>query len=205
MKITAIEQQKKRGSRVSVFVDGEFAFGCSLDALAEIGLKKGQPVSPSQIEQWRRKIIYDEAKTVAFNALARRIRSEREIRDKLRKKKFPLDIIDQVVARLYEMKLLNDSEFAGALVRDRLKRAPIGKAALKTKLFQKGVAKETIETALNEVDLRADELCLKAAEKKLKSLQREPDAQKRKQKLSQFLMRRGFDWETVNNAVRKTL
>lgn len=205
MQITGIEQQKKRGGRVSVFVDGEFAFGCSLDALAELGLKKGLPVSPNQIEQWRRTIVFDEAKSAAFNMLARRIHSEKEIRDKLRKKKFPADAIERVVSRLYEMKYLNDAEFAGALVRDKLKGAPIGKSALKSKLFQKGVPKETIETVLRETDLHADELCLKAAEKKLKSLQRETDKQKRKQKLSQFLMRRGFDWETINNALRQLL
>jgi len=202
MKITAIEPQKHRKDRVSIFVDGEFAFGLSLDALATLNLKKGDSLTAEQLAQWRNMAIYDEAKTAAFTMLARRIHSEKEVREKLRKKKFPPETIEQVIARLYEMNLLNDAHFAGALVRDKLKRTPIGKSALKSKLLQKGIAKETIDDVLGETDLNSEELCMKAAEKKLKSLAKEPDKQKRKQKLSQFLMRRGFDWETIRTTFR---
>lgn len=202
MKITAIEPQKKRRARVSIFVDGEFALGLSLDALASLGLKKGDDVTTEQLAKWRDAAIYDEAKSAAFAMLARRVHSEKETRDKLRKKKFPPETIDKVIARLYEMNLLNDSQFAGALVRDKLKRAPIGKSALKSKLLQKGVAKETIDAVLNETDLKSEELCSKAAERKLKTLAKEPDAQKRKQKLAQFLARRGFEWETIRATLR---
>lgn len=202
MTITSIEPQKKRNARVSIFVDGEFALGLSLDALASLGLKKGDHVTSEQLAQWRDAAIYDEAKTAAFTILARRIHSEKEIRDKLRKKKFPPEIIEKVVQRLYEMNLLNDSQFASALVRDKLKRTPMGKSALKLKLFQKGLAKETIDDVLRETELNSEELCTKAAERKLKTLAKEPDAQKRKQKLSQFLMRRGFDWETIRATLR---
>ncbi len=202
MKITAIEPQKHRKDRVSVFVDGEFALGLSLDVIASLNLKKGDSLTAEQLAQWRNMAIYDEAKTAAFTMLARRIHSEKEVRDKLRKKKFPPEIIEQVIARLYEMNLLNDAYFAGALVRDKLKRTPIGKSALKSKLLQKGIEKETIDDVLGETDLNSEELCKKAAEKKLKTLAKEPDARKRKQKLSQFLMRRGFDWETIRTTFR---
>ncbi len=202
MKITAIEPQKHRKDRVSIFIDGQFALGLSLDALATLNLKKGDSLTAEQLAQWQNMAIYDEAKTAAFTMLARRIHSEKEVRDKLRKKKFPPETIEQVIARLYEMNLLNDAHFAGALVRDKLKRTPIGKSALKSKLFQKGIAKETIDEVLNETDLNSEELCKKAAEKKLKTLAKEPDARKRKQKLAQFLMRRGFDWETINSMLR---
>jgi regulatory protein len=200
MIITAIEPQKKRASRVSIFIDGEFAFGLSLDALAELGLKKGQSVTAESAEQWKTTAEFDEAKNAAFTMLTRRIRSEKEIRDKLRKKKFTDPIIQRVVTRLYELKLLSDENFAEALVREKLKR-PIGKQALKTKLYQKGIARDTIDSVLESADLNADELCLKAAEKKVKLLSRERDPQKKKKKLSDFLARRGFDWETIRNAM----
>lgn len=202
MIITSIEPQKKRNARVSIFVDGEFALGLSIDALASLALKKGDRVTSEQIAQWRDAAIYDEAKTAAFAMLARRIHSEKEVRDKLRKKKFPHETIQKVIDRLYEMNLLNDAHFASALIRDKLKRTPIGKSALKSKLLRKGIAKETIDGVLSQTDLNSEALCTKAAEKKLKTLQKEPDAQKRKQKLSQFLMRRGFDWETIRTTFR---
>ena len=202
MKITAIEPQKHRKDRVSIFIDGEFALGLSLDALATLNLKKGDSLTAEQLAQWRNMAIYDEAKTAAFTMLVRRIHSEKEVREKLRKKKFPHETIEQVIARLYEMNLLNDAHFAGALVRDKLKRTPIGKSALKSKLLQKGIAKETIDDVLGETDLNSEELCMKAAKKKLKTLGKEPDARKRKQKLSQFLVRRGFDWETIRTTFR---
>jgi regulatory protein len=90
MKITAIEPQKHRKDRVSIFIDGEFALGLSLDALATLNLKKGDSLTAEQLAQWRNMAIYDEAKTAAFTMLTRRIHSEKEVRDKLRKKNFRL-------------------------------------------------------------------------------------------------------------------
>lgn len=205
MIITAIEPQKRRNGRVSVFIDGEFAFGISLNALAELRLKTGDGVTPEQLAEWRAFAIYDEAKTAAFRFLSRRIHSEKEVRDKLRKKKFPPDAIEQVIARLRELNLLNDAAFANALTRARLKRAPIGKAALQSKLAQKGIDKETIANVLRETDLNADALCRKAAEKKWKSLQKETDPNARKRKLAQFLARRGFEWDAINATIRALL
>jgi regulatory protein len=205
MKITSLESQKKRANRVSIFIDGAFSFGMSLDALATLGLRKGQSVTEEELEQWKTTTLFDEAKNAAFAILARRIHSEKEVRTKLRRKDFPPEIIDKAIIRLYELKLLNDADFANVLVRDKLKRTPIGKSALQSKLYQKGINKETIAHVLAETDLHADELCLKAAEKKLRSLTRETDDSKKQQKLVQFLARRGFDWDTIKPAVKKVL
>ncbi|MBI3282721.1 hypothetical protein HYZ70_01455, partial [Candidatus Curtissbacteria bacterium] len=47
--ITAIVPQKK-SARVNIFLDGKFAFGLSLSALAATGLASGQTLSLAQIE-----------------------------------------------------------------------------------------------------------------------------------------------------------
>ncbi len=201
MIISSLEIQKKRASRVSIFIDGEFALGMSLDLLAALNLKKGMSVSESEVQVWRSAAIFDEAKSAAYGYLARRAHSRKELYDKLKKKQFPLETIEAVLSQLAEKKLINDAAFAALLVRDRLKKKPVGKNRLQNELRRKGVRRETAERVLATTDLHANDLCLKAAERKLKSLAREPDRIKKKKKLSDFLMRRGFEWDIIRHTV----
>jgi hypothetical protein len=57
MKITAIEVQKKRPSRRSIFIEGEFFRGVAQEVVAKLKLKEGQEVNQEELGR----IIYEES------------------------------------------------------------------------------------------------------------------------------------------------
>ncbi len=196
-RVTALEPQVKRPNRLNVYIDDHFAFGLSVYAAA--GVRVGQELSRAELEQLVRAEQLEQAREAALRYLEVRPRSEHELRQQLLKKKYPEEIINQVVARLSDVQLVGDRDFARYWVENREGFKPRSKRALQYELRQKGVAKEDIARAVKKIDER--DSAYRAAQPKAlrwKNL----DAASFREKLTGFLARRGFDYaitrETVN-------
>jgi len=110
------------------------------------------------------------------------------------------NIIDTVIDRLERLGYLNDLEFAKWWVEQRQTHSPRGARLIKSELFQKGMAQEVIEEVLSEDEEGEVEQALKAAKKKLRSYQK-LNHREFKQKMGQYLARRGFDWEVIKETL----
>jgi len=206
-KITALTQQKKNRSRISVFLDGKFAFGVT--AAAAQGLKIGQELTPADVEQIEQKEAVEQARQTALRLLSYRPRSAAEIERNLRKKGHADDIIQTVVARLTAVDLLDDEAFARYWVDQRETFKPRSQMALRYELQQKGISREMIDAVLSDVDEEA--AARRAAQKKAPQLAHLSEETFRV-KLGGFLQRRGFHyglikqiseemWQTVRESV----
>ena len=91
------------------------------------------------------------ASASAIRYLARRPRTEAEVRAHLRRK-FPHDIAEQVVADLRDRSLLNDAEFARLWTESRLRNKPRSAWLVKRELMNKGVSGDLAEAAVSECD-----------------------------------------------------
>jgi len=80
--------------------------------------------------------------------LARRDHSEYEVRQKLSRRGFPPEQVDEAVAKLKEYRMLSDENFAAAFVASQLAQRPVGPFFLIHQLRKKGVAAEVIEPAV---------------------------------------------------------
>lgn len=200
--VTKIETQKINPRRKSVFIDGEFALGLDEEVLYKFGLKKGAGLTEQQIEKITKEERKKEAKEIALKILSFRRRTEKQIKEKLQKKGFEEKTIQATIDKLKEFDLINDFEFATAWVKDRLAYKPRGKKLLKQELWKKGIKKEIIEQVTEELcqdeDKKAVELVEKI-EKRYKNL--EPKAAKRR--MFNFLIRRGFSYETTQKALSR--
>ncbi len=207
--ITSIEPQKKKPDRFNVFVDGKFAFGLDAETLVKSGLRIGQEISEKEIK----KLVFENEtnKLVekALRFLSFRPRSEREVRDHIRKKfrisdfgfRISVDqVIDNVIDRLKHLGYLNDLEFARWWIEQRQTHRPRGARLIRSELFQKGIAQEIIEQVLSEDEESEVEQALKTAQKKLRSYQK-LDPREFKQKMGQYLARSGFDWEVIKETL----
>ncbi len=188
--ITSLKVQKNDNERVSVFLDGEYAFSVSL--LAASALKKGQALSAAKIAQLREEGAAHLAYQRAVRYLGFRPRSKAEIESYLRDKGASAEVIGEVVARLVSRGYLDDAEFARFWVEDRTRFRPRGRRALRYELQQKGLAREDIDAALE--GLAEDEAAWDAVSAKLERWQglEERDFQ---QKVMAYLSRRGFDYD----------
>ena len=109
-----------------------------------------------------------------------------------------------VLYKLEREHLLDDADFARQWVEARSGRT-LGKRRIAQELQRKGVDRETAEAALEQVDEEADEAaCLRLAEKLAPRYARE-EPYKARQKLTQALVRRGFDWDDAKNAAAQVL
>jgi regulatory protein len=134
----------------------------------------------------------------AYRLLAFRARSEKELRDALARAKFAKEIIAAVIDDCKRKRYLDDTSFARQFIQSRLRNRPMGRERLTMELRQKGIDASTIAAALDEVLTEQEAITLadQLAEKQRKRLASLPPM-KARQRLADFLRRRGFDWETI--------
>lgn len=197
-KVTAVEPQVKRPNRFTLYIDDHFSMGLSIDVAARV--RVGQELSESELKELLRAEQLEEARNKALSFLAVRPRSEREIRQRLAQKKYPEEIINQVLARLGDVKLVDDRDFAKFWVETREGFKPRSKRALQYELRQKGISNEDITRAVKKVD-ESDSAYRAAHSKALRF--KNLDAQAFREKLSGFLARRGFDYRTTRETVNR--
>ena len=126
----------------------------------------------------------------ALRRLSRSAVTEFQLREYLKRKNAPSDLVELVVAKLLSAKLLDDVAFAEMWVRSRRSVRGTGPAVLRRELKLKGVADDVIARAVDEREGDDFEMALSMAVRKAATLQRlEPEAQFRR--LLGFLMRRG--------------
>jgi len=190
-KITAIEPQKNR-NRVNIHLDGEFAFG--LDRFVAAWLKTGQELSDEKIAKLEADDARERAYQQAMLFLSYRVRSEKEIRQNLRKHEIPEEVIEQTLEKLREGGLANDNQFARAWVENRNIFRPRSRRVLAIELRQKGLDHETVQSAVAGVD--EDALAYESAIKRANRFKNLEWSEFRK-KLSEYLARRGFSYSVI--------
>lgn len=188
--------QKRNKSRANVFLDGEFAFGVSLNIA--LGLKVGQELSDADITALEQEDDYEAAKDRAVRQLARRPYSTVEIERLLRRHKHSDDAIARVIAYLGEMNYVDDTAFAEFWVEQRETFRPRSRIALRQELAQKGLSAEVIAEAVESVD--ETEAARRLAEKQARRWEHLSEAEF-KQKVAAYLQRHGFPYSIVEPIV----
>jgi regulatory protein len=198
--ITAIEAQKKRGNRRSIFVDGEFVAGVHEEIVLALGLAVGQVFDRERLVELLNAETKRKARESAIRLINYRDRSVSEIRQRLIRDDFPEEIVEEVTDQLSRTGLLDDEKFCRDWIKARSASKPMGKARLAWELRSKGVDASTVDQALEELDDETEyDLALSAAVRKLRKMDCADPLTKNR--LSSFLRRRGFDWDTISRVI----
>ncbi|MCK4385425.1 MAG: RecX family transcriptional regulator [candidate division Zixibacteria bacterium] len=198
--VTKIEAQKRNPKRRSVFIDGKFAFGLDEEVLYKSGLKKGESLTQRRIEEITEEERKKEAKDVALKFLSFRRRTEKQVKEKLKKKEFDEKTINSTIDKLKEFDLINDFEFATSWVKDRLAFKPRGKRLLKQELWKKGIKKDIIEQVTEDLCQDEDKSALQLVEK-IKKRYKNLEPKVAKRRMYNLLLRRGFSYEISRQAL----
>ena len=208
MIVTKIERQKYHPQRLNIYIDDAFAFAVHNDALVHVRLHKGETIDQQAVDELKSREEFSLAKRQALRLIGYKLRSEKELRQKLIENEFEPRIIDNVIDHLRSLGIIDDRKFAQAFVHDKRLRRPSGKRLLSQHLRLKGVAQSIIEEVLSQnlsdVDERheAYELAKKIL-KKYQGSRRSLEREKQKQQLMQYLARRGFSWDTISPVVKR--
>ena len=143
-------------------------------------------------------------KTAALRFLKIRPRSTAELKEKLEAKDFSATDIAGVLQDLTASRLLDDRAFTKALINYRLAR-PFGFRRIIQELRSKGVAQDIIDEALSAIkdEYRPDHVALDLAQRRWARLPAILDVQKKKKRVMDFLLRRGFDADVVIKIIKK--
>lgn len=143
---------------------------------------------------------------VAYRLLAYRDRSKGEIREALRKREYDSGTIENIVTQLTDLGYLDDEKFAkvygGFLARNR----KVGPNYILDKLCRKSIPKELAEAAVSEVFAdkgETEDEIVSWIEKKLPKLKKDLTPIKRKKRLYDFLLAKGFMPESIFNALAR--
>lgn len=110
---------------------------------------------------------------------------------------------EEVVAKLVEERYVDDLRYATAFARDKASIAGWGEAKIRYMLSSKGIDRELIAQALDEVDdKRAETRLEKLMENKVRSLKDDPQ---RRLKLLRFGLGRGYSYDQVTEMIDKML
>ncbi len=202
MRISSIERARRGGKFVISFDEGtELIF--SREVIIDFGLRRNDEITSELLSRLSEAQSFHDAYTAAARLLNYRMRTRIELDKRLQQKGYPRTTIDNVIAKLSQIGLIDDSRFADAFVASKIAAKPVGRRELERALREKGVAKDEVEKAVSSVmdEETQFKLALAAAETKMRSLGRF-ETNKRRDKLVAFLARRGFDWDVIRKVTR---
>lgn len=138
----------------------------------------------------------------AENYCAYQERSQQEVRDKLYEWGLYPNQVENIITRLIENNFLNEARFAVAYATGKFRQKGWGKIKIKQGLKLKKVSEPLIKKALNSID--GDDylqMLNRIIEKKSATIT-EKVAYKRRYKLQQYAMSRGFEGDLISDVLK---
>lgn len=206
MKILRIGPPQGRLGHQRVVLDSGTAFRVRSEDIAALGLEAEAAIDEITLARLRSRAEVAQAAAIAYRLLSIRLRSRKELIDRLRRSRIAPEAIQAVVGELEQAGLVDDQRFAEAWVRGRLALRPSGQIRLRRELVQKGIARELIDRTLGETLGEHEEgaLALEVARTRLPRY-RGVSRDVAYRRMAGVLQRRGFSAEIVMHVLREIL
>jgi len=199
---------RKDDNNVVIHFDNDDKLIISEDVFYNSGLRKGDEISGDRYSFFveRNKIYYIKQRALSF--LSRRFHSEKELYLKLKTKSYDERLIKEVIQDLVSWNFIDDRNFAFHFIEEKLKKRKWGANKIRSALYVKGISGEIIDEELKKIDNTPglNETIREIATKKINQLKnRNTDEKKIFQKVIQFLISRGFDYESSKDVCNKLI
>ena len=193
MRITDIKEQVKDSSRVSIFIDGKYAFSFSKNNLLRLKLGLGQELSKVEVDKLKQEAGTSKLIDLAYKWALRRQHSELEIQQYLSRRTQDEEEQKKVFAALRKQGFVDDEAFARIWYESRRKKG-YSSYQIRGELFKKGIAKDLIDKTIDDED--EIESLKHLANKKARL-----SSYKDKEKLKAYLMRKGYRYTLVSQVL----
>ena len=202
-RLTDIQIDEETPSRRAIFLDGRYFHSVDAGCIPKFGLRVGLEID---IEVLQKLIEADEgmrAKNCALELLSDQSYSKSQMIDKLSQKGFSPQAIDITLEDLEYLGHIRDEKFAQKWVDRRQRSKPKGKKMLQHELVSQNIDKATVDRVLAGIDNAEEtDTALQLAQKQAQRYQSLPP-EVAKRRLHGFLLRRGFDFETIQSAIER--
>ena len=199
-KITAIEIQKNDKERCSLYIDGTFFSGVSMETVIKNHLKVGDEIEKNKLAEILHVSEKEKALSKALNYLSKTIKTKKQVKDYLIKKGFYDEIVFFVLDKLSEYGLINDREYSIRYVETYSKTQ--GRKLIEYKLTAKGVRKEDILFAFEETANKVDNFT-NAYNLAIKHLKGKERTRENLAKTYRYLAGKGYLFEDIERVFSK--
>ena len=183
---------------VDVYADGEYVMSVSEDAAFDAGLKIGKELDIATLEQIEKSTLLVKAKAKAYNYLSYGDMSANTLKTKLVRAGFSEEICDLCVCAMIESGYIDDERYARALANYLATVKCYGPRRIEQEMFVKGLSREISQTAIDELSVDFCETIKAHIPKNF-----DFNDKKSRQKLCAALVRRGFDFDTINYVIKE--
>lgn len=176
------------------------------DTIMQFQLQTGDDLDEKKLHEIRLADQKRKCLQKAIRLLSVRPRSEGELKERFKRDGYSDETIEAGMSYLLDNGYLNDEVFAERFARAKLQKKEIGEMALRFELHKKGISKPITEKVIARIYTETPPLdaAMKAAKKKLRTF-KTTETQKIRQKLYQFLTRRGFSSDTIHRVIEELL
>ena len=203
-RVTALRPTKRDPDRIAVDLDGSFAFALPAPLVADERIDVGEMLDEDRIRSLLAADQAARATEAALVFLGYRPRSEKEVRDRLRRGGFQADAIEHAIARLHDWRYLDDADFARRWIENRTTHRPRGRRLLQQELRHKGIDSEIARDAIDAAELDETGAAEALARRRLPSYAGDEPAAIRR-RLGAYLARRGYGYDVIRIALDRAL
>ena len=129
-------------------------------------------------------------------------RAQQEVRDKLYEWGLWPEAVENIIVKLISENFLNEERFAKAYVSGKFKQKKWGRIKIKQGLKLKKVPDALLKKSLQKIDAEDYIKTLVSILNKKSALLTEKDPYKRRYKLQQYAMSRGFESDLINDVLK---
>ncbi len=202
MVITRLVRGVRNPQKIAVYVDSKYTFSVLEYILTNENLYIGKELSEKELESIKSVSKNQEIKNKVIALISRRPRSEKEVIDYLRNR-VDVEAIPSLISELKEKDYINDQSFANWWIDQRKTYTNKSKNIIRQELVKKGIARDIIDSQLENIDESDDLQSAKELLTKKKRLLEHKNLEKREldQKLITYLQGRGFTWEIIKKVL----
>ena len=195
--ITELKTQAKNAKRVSVYLDGQYYCGLDLQTVVKNRLKVGLSLEESELIDIQRESEFSACYNSALNLISKSVKTEKEVSDKLIKKGYLKEIVEEVIEKVKSYGFIDDKNYAERYV-STYKNVK-GKRLIALELKKKGVSEKDYKEILDETDSQQET----AYNLAVKYLKNKAIDEKTIRKCYNYLLQKGFSYDECTYATKK--
>lgn len=198
MKVTKIESVTK--TKFKVYVEEQFAFVLYKSELSRYRIVTDEEITEDTFQKIKKEVILKRAKLRALHLLNNMDRTEAQLRTKLKQGLYTEDIIEQTIEYVKSFGYIGDASYARRYIQSRQKNK--SKKEIYVELCKKGVAKEEIDSAMEECyENHGEEEAIRTLLRK-KKYNPEQATEAETQKIYGYLARKGFSYDQIRQVIQ---
>lgn len=184
--------------KYKIFIDGSYAFMLYRGEMRRYGIEKDAQLSETDYEELMQEVLVKRGRSRALHLLLSMSRTKEQVRSKLSEGGYPPEVIEQVLDYVKAYHYIDDERYTSDYLRTRGTHKSVRQ--LKAELYRKGISDKIISKTLEEQPVDEREAIYRWMEKK--QFDMEHASREEKNRMYQFLARRGFSYQDIQSAFR---